>query len=262
MPAFCSAETAALPYGACAGLAMAIFCTRPSSKTFQPCFARSSAVVAGVQITIRPSAYSTIVPGSAKPAVSNLFGYSISAEKKRSNGAPLLIWAKKLPLELLVTSIFVPVLSPNSLDSSGITNFKSAAAAIRNFCSCACPFVVASSSTARITKQAGNLRGLALTLVIVGRLHSENHHFRRLDERSRTISRLQTKLFRRVSGNDRGDVLFANGQGHLSEQPTKLEADNTANQLISPADLAEMQAPRRKISAFKLLWNQAVDFTL
>src|SRR5260370_38208346 len=70
---------------------MAIFSTLASRRAFHPCLATSTFASASIQITIRPIAYSYRVPGSASPAASSLFGYSMSAEKNRSKGAPFCI---------------------------------------------------------------------------------------------------------------------------------------------------------------------------
>src|SRR3984893_11439327 len=113
---------------------MAIFFIRGSNKHFHPSFAALISLSLGVQITMRPTAYSRKVPGSANPAASSFFGYSESAEKNRSKGAPFSIWVRKLPLDPYVRSNFDALAFSNWAANSAMANFKSAAAATFKAC--------------------------------------------------------------------------------------------------------------------------------
>src|SRR6266571_3747784 len=90
--------------------------------------------------------------------------------------------------------------------------------------------------------------------------HPENHHFRGFDECGRAVTRFQAQLFCGIGGDNGSDVLLADRQRHLGEQSAELERDDAPNQLVSTANLAEVQAPCREIAPFQLFWNEPVDF--
>src|SRR6267142_6181124 len=99
-------------------------------------------------------------------------------------------------------------------------------------------------------------------MVWSSRSYPQNHHFRGLDQRRRALSGLQPHLLSRIRGDDRGDLLFTNLQSHLREQAAVLHIHNAAKQLIAPAYLSKVTAPRLNISAFQLFGKQAVDLAL
>ena len=72
------------------------------------------------------------------------------------------------------------------------------------------------------------------------RSHAQNHYLRGFDERRSAVAWLQAQLFCGIGGDDGGDVLFADGQRHLGEQPAELQSDDAADQLIASANFPEM----------------------
>src|SRR5260370_8110484 len=87
------------------------------------------------------------------------------------------------------------------------------------------------------------------------RSYPQNHPFRGLDQRRRTLSGLQPHLLSGIRGDDRGDLLFANLQSHLPEQAAVLHIHNTAKQFIPPACLPKITTPRPNVSPFHLFAN-------
>src|SRR6266705_1034664 len=243
---------------------MANFSTLASNRVFHPCLVTSTFESAGVQIAIRPTAYSYSVPGSARPAASSFCGYSMSAEKNRSKGAPFCICEKKFPLDPYVTFTFVPACLSNCADNSPIANFKSAAAATRISWACARASLCGMRSEMTIKNKKKHLRPFVFARVTShqSQSYSENHHFRRLDQRRRPFARLQAQLFRRVRRNDRGNVLLADRQRDLGQQPAEFERHHATDELVSPADLAKISPPRFNVPALQLPRNQAINLAL
>src|ERR1700687_1679344 len=79
--------------------------------------------------TIFPTAYRYVLPGAASPSASSFFGYSMSAEKNTSNGAPFSIWERKFPDDPVLTRTWQPVAFSKFAAISFFTYFRSAAAA-------------------------------------------------------------------------------------------------------------------------------------
>src|ERR1700730_3716615 len=94
------------------------------------------------------------------------------------------------------------------------------------------------------------------------RSHSQNHDFSGFNERSGAFSRLEPHFFGGVRGNDGGDVLFADGHGHLSQQAAIFNRQHAPDELIASADLAEVSAAVLDVSALEIFRYQAIDFTL
>src|ERR671924_621599 len=74
-------------------------------------------------------------------------------------------------------------------------------------------------------------------------LQFHDHDFRRLNERSRGLSDFQTHLAHRVGGNNRRDLLPANGEPDLRHQPFDADFGHAAYQLVATADAAEALPP-------------------
>src|SRR5918994_3495652 len=125
MPAARSACSAALPYGACRGLPMAIFriagsvsCSRPVS--FGP--------RRGVASTMRPCAYRVRVLAITRSFAASASTYSAFAAKKTSAGAPASIWCAKFPVDPRTRVTFEPVARSNAGTISLNANARSDAA--------------------------------------------------------------------------------------------------------------------------------------
>src|SRR6267143_367425 len=79
--------------------------------------------------TIFPTAYRYTLPGAARPSASSFLGYSMSAEKKTSKGAPFSICERKFPEDPVLTRTAQPVAFSKLAVISFIAYIKSAAAA-------------------------------------------------------------------------------------------------------------------------------------
>src|SRR6266404_9751447 len=80
--------------------------------------------------TIFPTAYRYVLPGTARPSASSFLGYSMSAEKKTSKGAPFSICERKFPEDPALTRTVQPVAFSKLAVISFIVYIRSAAAAI------------------------------------------------------------------------------------------------------------------------------------
>src|SRR5258708_28563109 len=65
-----------------------------------------------------------------------------------------------------------------------------------------------------------------------------------------------------MGGNDGGNVLLADRQSDLREQPAEFNRHHTSDQLVAPADLAKISPPRFNVSVTQLFRKQAVDIAL
>ena len=74
----------------------------------------------------------------------------------------------------------------------------------------------------------------------LGRSNAQNHHFRRLNQRRHSFAFAQTQFPRGFRGNDGGDALTSNGKLDLRQQSFRPYLDNVAQQLVAPADAAEV----------------------
>ena len=135
-PRFRSTASAARPYGATSGLAMANRLTlpvftrrlRPSSRS-----STASGDPLGAKITSRPTAYTT--PASrVRPAAESRLGNSSSAARNISNGAPSWICRVKVPDAPNTSSTRVPWACSNCFAISVSTKLRLAAAAIVGGC--------------------------------------------------------------------------------------------------------------------------------
>src|SRR3979490_703980 len=78
--------------------------------------------------TMFPTAYRYVLPGTARPSASSFLGYSMSAEKKTSNGAPFSICERKFPEDPVLTRTVQPVAFSKLAVISFIAYIRSAAA--------------------------------------------------------------------------------------------------------------------------------------
>src|SRR2546429_83900 len=160
--------------------------------------------------------------------------------------------------------------SSKSLPNSSIANFRSAAAATRTRCAPACKRLMEQGSAPRATHKVSAAHGLRFPWPItshqsraaVVRSHAQNHHLRGFDERRSAVARLQAQLFCGIGGDEGSNVLFADGQRHLGEQPAELQSNHAANQLIASANSTEIRSPRGRVAPLEFHRNQAVDFAL
>src|SRR5450432_103255 len=74
------------------------------------------------------------------------------------------------------------------------------------------------------------------------------------------LAGFKTHFLRGVGGDDGVDVLLADRECDLSEQATEFDRQYAPDQLITPADLAEITAAAANVPAFELFRNEAVDF--
>src|SRR6266853_1332879 len=79
--------------------------------------------------TIFPTAYGYALPGTASPSASSFLGYSMSAEKNTSKGAPFSISERKFPDDPVLTRSVQPAAFSKFAVISFIANIRSAAAA-------------------------------------------------------------------------------------------------------------------------------------
>src|SRR5258705_10977274 len=79
--------------------------------------------------TIFPTAYRYVPPGTARPSASSFLGYSMSAEKKTSKGAPFSICERKFPEDPALTRTVQPVAFSKLAVISFIMYIRSAAPA-------------------------------------------------------------------------------------------------------------------------------------
>src|SRR6266853_4590539 len=95
--------------------------------------------------TIFPTAYRYVLPGTARPSTSSFLGYSMSAEKKTSKGAPFSICERKFPEDPVLTRTVQPVAFWKFATISLIASVRSAAAATvivpQDFCRACVPKV-------------------------------------------------------------------------------------------------------------------------
>src|SRR3977135_1153241 len=78
---------------------------------------------------IFPTANGYVLPGAARPSASSFLGYSMSAEKKTSKGAPFSICERKFPEDPVLTRTVQPVAFSKLAVLSFITYISSPAAA-------------------------------------------------------------------------------------------------------------------------------------
>src|SRR6266446_7300472 len=90
----------------------------------------------------------------------------------------------------------------------------------------------------------------------------QNHHLGRFHESRCSLSDLQPHLFGRIGGDNCRDMLLSNRHPNLGQQAAVLHFQHAPNQLIAPADLAEIAAPRFDTAAFQFFRNHAVDLAL
>src|SRR5258705_13187531 len=79
--------------------------------------------------TIFPTAYKCVLPGTARPSASSFLGYSMSAEKKTSKGAPFSICERKFPEDPVLTRTAQPAAFSKLAVISFIMYIRSAAPA-------------------------------------------------------------------------------------------------------------------------------------
>src|SRR5467141_69339 len=79
--------------------------------------------------TIFPTAYRYVLPGTARPSASSFLGYSMSAEKKTSKGAPFSACERKFPEDPVLTRTAQPVAFSKLAVISFLAYIRSAAAA-------------------------------------------------------------------------------------------------------------------------------------
>src|SRR5215469_17951158 len=75
--------------------------------------------------------------------------------------------------------------------------------------------------------------------------HSKNHDFSGLDEGSSSLTGFKTHLASRPRCDDRRDPLFGDRKNHLGHKTTDLDTLNSANELISAAELAHQEGALR-----------------
>src|SRR6266403_1586058 len=90
----------------------------------------------------------------------------------------------------------------------------------------------------------------------------QNHYLGRFHESRCSLPDFQPHLFGRIGGDDGRDVLLANRHPNLRQQAAVLHFQNAPNQLIAPADLAEIATPCFDTAAFQFFRDHAVDLTL
>src|SRR6266481_4977358 len=90
----------------------------------------------------------------------------------------------------------------------------------------------------------------------------QNHHFGRFHESRCSLSDFQPHLFGRIGGDNCRDMLLSNRHPNLRQQAAVLHFQYASDQLIAPADPAEIPAPCFDGSAFQFFRDHAVDFAL
>src|SRR5271157_1187580 len=89
--------------------------------------------------------------------------------------------------------------------------------------------------------------------------NAEDHYFGGFDEGGGAFAGLQAHLLGGIGRDEGGDVLLADGQRDLRQESAELDGDDAADELVAPADFAEIAAPRGDIAALQFLRDQAVD---
>src|SRR5208337_1835601 len=151
---------------------------------------------------------------------------------------------------------------------SARANCRSEAAAMRRDWACALPVPRKkrrpSTIAAMARSNAAPLRcriGWRLSMgTRTARSDAESHHFGGFDERGGALAGLQAHLFGGIGGDDGGDVLLADCERNLRQESAEFDGDDAPDELVAPADLAEIAAACGDVAALKLLRNQPVDF--
>ena len=97
--------------------------------------------------------------------------------------------------------------------------------------------------------------------MLIAASHPHDHHFRGLDQRRGFVAALQAHLARGIGGDDRRDVLPADGHLHLGHQSLDADFHDAAHQLVAAADAAEIGAGLSRLFAQRLV-EEAVDLAL
>src|SRR6266478_3486914 len=90
----------------------------------------------------------------------------------------------------------------------------------------------------------------------------QNHHLGGLHQRRCSLPDFQPHLFGRIGGDDGRDMLLSNRHPNLGQQAAVLHFQHAPNQLIAPADLAEIDPPCFDTAAFQFFRDHAVALTL
>ncbi len=89
-----------------------------------------------------------------------------------------------------------------------------------------------------------------------------DHYLGGFDQGGGAVAGFQAEFARGVGGDDGGDALLADRKRHLRKQPFDAEIDHAPDELVAPADAAEVAAPALHVATVETFWQKAVNLGL